>query len=537
MTRTRALFWMVVVLLGAWAIRWAAVTGPLSTLESDESVAGLMALAILRGERPVFYWGQPYLGAIEMYLTAATFFFAGVSPFTFKFVPVVTSVLFVATTYQVGRLYFNRQVGVLSAGFASVALLLVIRGVKGTGYGPVLVLGNLALWQIAHYHKNREVAPLQQNAIRIGLLGVTSGLLFWAHPMGLVYIVPILGWLAQYELSLAHSHHLSSLKWIPLAIAGFLLFATGSAIGMLPLLWENAHTGWQTFGLLGGAGASPPDWLARIYDFRTTFPLLLGVLQPTSNVAGFWDQAAARPGAYWIGLALGTGFGLWLLIELIRAGWHFGRTQETRPEWLLLYAIVATCLFTVASRFSSFTEPRYLLPLYSCTPFFFGRLAQMRFRRFTLSTAQLLGLGLPLILINLVGLATIDPSLNMPYIEGKPYPADLTPIVRHLKNGKVDAAYADYWICYRLMFETKEDVQCATIAGLDGGWNRHPQYAAAVDAAPDPAWIFVAASKFDLEFERALDTSHIEYSRTESGGYSLYLDMNQRLYPAQLTAR
>ncbi|MDP3046855.1 MAG: hypothetical protein Q8O07_05195, partial [Chloroflexota bacterium] len=62
-------------------------------------------------------------------------------------------------------------------------------------------------------------------------------------------------------------------------------------------------------------------------------------------------------------------------------------------------------------------------------------------------------------------------------------------------------------------------------------------YAAAVDAAPDPAWLFVADSEFDLEFKHALDTRHIEYARTESGGYSLYLDMNKRLYPGQLNGR
>jgi hypothetical protein len=537
MTRTRALFWMVLVLLGAWAIRWAAVTGPLSTLESDESVAGLMALGILRGERPVFYWGQPYLGAIEMYLTAAVFFVAGSSPFTFKFVPVAASVLFVATTYQVGRQYFNRQVGLLSAALASVALLLVIRGVKGTGYGPVLVLGNLALLQIAHYHRNRESAPSRQNALRLGLLGVTGGLLFWAHPMGLVYIVPILGWLAQCELSLAHSRHLSSSTWLPSAVTGFLVLAAGSALGMLPLLWENAHTGWQTFGLLGGAGASSTDWLARILDFRMTFPLLLGFLQPTSNVAAFWDQVAARPLAYWTGLALGAGLVLWLLLELLGAAWHFARTRETRPAWVLLYTFAATCVFTIASRFSSFTEPRYLLPLYSCTPFFVGRIAQMRFRRFTVTPAQLLGLGLPLLLVNLIGLATLSPNLNLPYLEGRPYPADLRPTITRLQNAKADAVYADYWICYRLMFETNEAVQCSVIDGVDSGWNRHSPYAAAVQAAPDPAWIFVAASRFDLEFQRALDGRRAKYLRTESGGYSLYLDVNPRLYPGQVNAR
>ncbi len=537
MTRTRALFWMTLALAGAWAIRWAVVTGPLSTLESDESVAGLMALGILRGERPVFYWGQPYLAAMEMYLDAAVFSLAGVSPFTFKLAPVALSVLFVATTYAVGRAYFDRRVGVLSAALASVALLLVVRGVKGTGYGPVLLLGNLALLQVAHYHKNRQGAPLSRNAIRLGLLGVTCGLLFWAHPMGLVYIVPILGWLAQYEISLAHSYRRPVSTWLASGITGTLALAGGGALGMLPLLWENAQSGWPTFRLLGSAGPTATDWLARILDFRVTFPLLLGVMQPTSNVAAYWEQAAAHPIAYWIGLALGAGLVLWMAIELLRAGWLLWQRQEPRPALALLYVAAATCLFTIVSRFSSFTEPRYLLPLYSCTPFFLGRIAQIRFRRLTGSPAPSLVLILPLMLANLAGLASIDPTLNLPYLEGKPYPADLRPVVAQLKLSKTSAVYADYWICYRLMFETKEAVQCATIDGLDSGWNRHAPYLAAVEAAPDPAWIFVAGSRFDLAFRQALDSRRIQYTRIANGGYSLYGDLNTRLHPSQVTGR
>jgi hypothetical protein len=39
----------------------------------DEALTGLMSLQILRGVPQVFYWGQPYLGAVDAYLGAATF--------------------------------------------------------------------------------------------------------------------------------------------------------------------------------------------------------------------------------------------------------------------------------------------------------------------------------------------------------------------------------------------------------------------------------------------------------------------------------
>ncbi|HKJ65439.1 MAG TPA: hypothetical protein VJ969_08555, partial [Desulfopila sp.] len=41
----------------------------------DTSVVGIMGLHILEGARPLFFYGQAYMGAAEAYLTAAVFSF------------------------------------------------------------------------------------------------------------------------------------------------------------------------------------------------------------------------------------------------------------------------------------------------------------------------------------------------------------------------------------------------------------------------------------------------------------------------------
>lgn len=532
-TKKWAVFWMAIIIFITWTVRWRVVAGPLSILESDESVPGLMAMNILRGDRPVFYWGQYYLGAIEMYATAFIFSVAGVSSLTFKFVPIVNSVLFIVTLYLIGRDFFNRRVGVLSAGFASVALLLVVRGVKGTGYGPVLVFGNLALWRVTCLRKKVATVQLKwQIGMELAFLGGLCGLAFWAHPMGVAYILPIIIWLIQCSSGLRHSSHLVGSERLCLDIEYAVAFISGSLVGMSPFLLENIRTGWMTFHSVEDASIPLTDWLTHLIDFRVTFPILLGFLQPTSNVIGFWDKVATHRFVYWLGLVLGTGFAFWALVELIRVLRNFLQTRDIHVDWVLLYTLMGTCCFAILSRFASLTEPRYLLPLYSCIPFLIGRLEQMHLRQIPLACAVFLYVGLSF--VNIFGLMNLDPNLNLPCVKGQPYPVNLTPLIEQLERENIDAAYADYWICYRLMFEAQESVKCAVIEGLDGGWNRYPHYASVVENAPNPAWIFVAGSEFDVKFRNYLSNWHVENTRMELDGYSLYLHLNERLYPGHL---
>src|SRR4029453_6428819 len=58
------------LLLGR-GLRVALLAGPLGELDGDEAVVGLMARHIaFLGERPVLYYGQPYLGSLEAFPAA-----------------------------------------------------------------------------------------------------------------------------------------------------------------------------------------------------------------------------------------------------------------------------------------------------------------------------------------------------------------------------------------------------------------------------------------------------------------------------------
>src|SRR5919197_4146967 len=85
------------LLLVGLAVRLAVIGSPLGEIDGDEAVVGLMARHIaLLGERPVFYWGQPYLGSLEAFSAAPLFRVLHSSSLLLKLVPTTYSLGFLA---------------------------------------------------------------------------------------------------------------------------------------------------------------------------------------------------------------------------------------------------------------------------------------------------------------------------------------------------------------------------------------------------------------------------------------------------------
>src|SRR5215510_15935683 len=73
-------------------------------LDSDQAVTGLMGVHILRGEFPIFFWGQHHAGVPESYGAAVTFFLLGVSRYALNLVPALAAFGLMLLVYRTGRL-------------------------------------------------------------------------------------------------------------------------------------------------------------------------------------------------------------------------------------------------------------------------------------------------------------------------------------------------------------------------------------------------------------------------------------------------
>src|SRR5262245_66607204 len=91
-----------------------ALSPPLRETYYDEALTGLMSLAILRGVPQVFYWGQPYLGALDAYLAAGAFYVFGPSTFALRLGTAWVSVFWVWAAWRIGQRIAGENWGLLA---------------------------------------------------------------------------------------------------------------------------------------------------------------------------------------------------------------------------------------------------------------------------------------------------------------------------------------------------------------------------------------------------------------------------------------
>src|SRR6266852_4951711 len=99
---------LAVAIVASVALRLAVIASPLGELDGDEAVVGLMARHIaFLGDRPVFYYGQPYLGSLEAFSAAPLFRLFGSSTVLLKVVPTAYSLGFLALSASLARRLFG----------------------------------------------------------------------------------------------------------------------------------------------------------------------------------------------------------------------------------------------------------------------------------------------------------------------------------------------------------------------------------------------------------------------------------------------
>ncbi|NLF85521.1 MAG: hypothetical protein GX571_05390, partial [Lentisphaerae bacterium] len=148
-------------------------------LTTDTGTLALMALDILKGERPLFLYGFSYSGAPLAYLTALAFRLFGVSLTTLVLPTALLAGLWVWFSWRL----FQRLAGP-RAGLAAALLCAFPDRLTSwythtpyNSYGAFLALGTLILWLAVEI----EARDLRGGRLAawMALLGTAGGLAFW----------------------------------------------------------------------------------------------------------------------------------------------------------------------------------------------------------------------------------------------------------------------------------------------------------------------------------------------------------------------
>jgi hypothetical protein len=178
--------------------------------------------------------------------------------------------------------------------------------------------------------------------------------------------------------------------------------------------------------------------------------------------------------------------------------------------------VVAVACFPVLMALVPFamaqTNLRYLFFLAPFLCLLASRLAGGRRSAVALLTVAVLVTGLGLVRLQAVSEAP-DSAFRVGAV------GDLGPAIAVLDREDVHAAYADYWIAYRVAYESAERVRAVPSAGT----HRMPDYLAAVESSPDVAWVVAAGSSQLSALTAAFDGLGVGWRAIDAGEFVVVL--------------
>ncbi|CAN5728125.1 hypothetical protein BH24ACT2_BH24ACT2_09530 [soil metagenome] len=462
----------LVVLVGVVAgiaLRIRFLTGRAGVIDADEAIVGLLARHILRGEELVgFFWGQGYGGTLEPMLVAFVFALLGPSPGALAVVPTVLSAVAALLVWRIGR----RTVGHRAAVVGALAMWLwpaymVWFSTKEKGFYWVCLAVGLALLLV--------VLRLVEEPLRDGwwlLLGFLAGVGWWTSPQILYFVLPGVLWLLARQRQEAWRLVLA----VPTAL-----------IGAAPWLVANFRDDWASF--TPANRFNDQGFLGNVWVFLSEgVPVILNLRD-----AGGWIVDGFFPVLY---VAMLAG----IAVAVLR--------RRSGTGLLVLGVIVYVPVYAVFPVSGVVGEGRYLLFL---LPFLALLLAHAARR--PLAQAALLAavLALSVVTVPVVEASTVARAGE------QRVPTDMGPLLAELDRRGITHLFADFWIAYRVTFESGERIIAAPI-----GNSRYEPYDRAVIESASPAWLFVDEAALSEQFEIELANRGTPYERFRVGGFVVY---------------
>ncbi len=514
------LFILLIALIG----RVLLLASGTVSFHADEAVVGLMARHILQGERPTFFYGQPYMGSLDGWLIATSFRLLGDSLLTMRVVESILYLVIVALGFGLAWRLSGRRVVAVVAG-----LVLAVPPANFTlystatlgGYNETLVFGTLLLW-LGYDVTHEYVSSLP----RWALLGLIGGLAWWTNGLIAVYALPV----ALLILIIMFRQRLLR-PMIPLLALALIAFFIGSAPWWVFDFTHNhaalgMYLGRPQTGEFAGIGIKYVPPLDRTLGlFIIGIPSLIGLHFP-------WT-------ADYFLLPVGL---LVLLVNLAAIYSLLRRSNPLTPDAraLVLGMLSLFCLIFIASTFGADPTGRYFVPLTLPLGIVLGAFIDTLIAPSVdqpMTTFRRLG---PFALIALViiyqaagqiaaansasGFTTqFDPISHIP----NDHDADL---IAFLEDHNLDNGYTNYWVAFRIAFLSGERLQYSSALpykadlSYNAADNRYPPYRDATEQASQVAFITTNLTELDIRLETAFAAQGITYQQTRIGLFHIYYD-------------
>ena len=524
LSRIPSALWLIGALLAATLLKVSLLLADAIPFNSDEAIVALMARHILQGERPIFFYGQAYMGSLDAFLVAFGFWVFGEHIWVIRLVQGAFYLGVIATTARLGKeLLGSQRVGLVAAWLLAIpaVILTLYTTVSLGGYGEALLLGNLLLllgMKILNALKSEAPPPLWQWS----LWGALAGLGLWVFGLTLVYSIPV---------GLALLWHLW--RWqkpVPrMKAAVFLLL--GAFVGALPWIsYALSHDVTVLLAELGGgalAGAFPNHWLVQLWEHAWTLILF-----------GSTALFGLRPswGIRWLALPLLPVVLVFWMAVVVHMGGRLRREQNQRLGAGLLIGVTITLgLGFVFTPFGGDPSGRYFLPVYIPMALFAAEFLLWLREQQGRWVWVLLGLVIGYNLWGTLQSVALNPpgiTTQFDHVAQVDH-AYMDELIEFLQANGETRGYANYWISYPLAFRSSEELIFIPTLPYHEDFrytardNRYAPYTKMVAESERVAYITSNHPALDDWLRAQLDGLGVEYLEHQIGDYHLFYGLSR----------
>jgi hypothetical protein len=541
--------YLTLVILIAVILRLILIYNNWPITNSDEGNMGILARHVaFNGDRPIFFYGLPYLGPLEGYIAASLFQLFGPSMFLLRLALLPYFVLFLPCMYYLTRLLYTRRLAVfVTLLFCFGSQEIIRRQLRAVGEYPETLffaafITLVVCWLVLSSSRISEQKRTTVFRVAIyGILGLVVGCALWVDFL----ILPILGTSALLLLLFSRREVLS---W-----AGLSLLA-GILIGAFPLLYYNLTAPLSQNSLVilfeiqhSGAAQHPPFIQQIVGAVMVSLPDATG-FNPLCYASAFPyfgpvnASCVVFQGGWGIGYLI-----LWasvtiFTLRVIWQGWKKRVIYESgtaRQDFvlqccrlmLLVSAGSTIFLYAISPAAAVFPGPtaRYLLCVLVATPvllwpFWNGAWMLVSTTNWQTRLITVLRTGVLLLLLVLFVMGTFLTFLQIPQAQAA-YTRQ-NRVVQRLLALHATRIYSEYWTCNNLTFQSEESIICSSLdEQLHPGFDRYAPYTAMVRNTSYPSYIFpqefAQVALLDTKMHTDSQFSSV-YQRSTFEGYVIF---------------
>ena len=500
---------------------------------SDEAIVALMARHILGGAKPLFFYGQSYMGSLDAWFVAAGFFVFGQHVWVIRVVQTLLYLGVVTTTIWITYLITgSKKSAIVSGIFLTIPTINVTlyTTVSLGGYNEALFIGNILIILAIEIRRKFQQGVKKSRWLWLVLLwGLFSGLGLWANALTLTYVMPSSIYLIWIWIKY-RDKHTEKIRPVPTLI----VILVGFLVGSMPFWVHGFQNGWDSLfkELLGSAIAIESGGFVQraIYHIRNFIllgiPVVLGIRPP-------WEiRWLALPLIPFLLIAWG-----WLL-------WGVSKKNQIEPDYTaekrLLSGIGTTLV--LAFLFTSFgIDPsgRYFIPLYMIAAISIGLIFEK---------ANKTNFSICVCIILVYNLATtfqcaikdppaITTQFYAPSIVDHSYDQEL---IEFLTQEGEYYGYTNYWVSYPLAFQTAEELIYTprlpyhTNLSYTERDDRYTLYQQLVSQSERPAYITTGQTELETYLRVSFDSLGVTWKEESIGDYHVFYHLSRTVHPSDI---